>query len=85
MGVKDKPRDDNVTSTEGDRYLASQLVRDVMHPRLLQRPREWGRQYVVFDTAASYPLYILTLTKQRHEQVVSRRGRIGPGVSTSCS
>lgn len=75
MGVKDKPRYDSVTSTEGDlgtspasTYMnkaKTHLVRDVMHPRLLQRPREWGRQYVVFDTAASYPLYILTLTKQR--------------------
>ena len=79
MGVKDKPRYDSVTSTEGDlgtspasTYMnkaKTHLVRDVMHPRLLQRPREWcqwGRQYVVFDTAASYPLYILTLTKQRY-------------------
>ena len=95
MGVKDKPRYDSVTSTEGDlgtspasTYMnkaKTHLVRDVMHPRLLQRPRDWGRQYVVFDTAASYPLYILTLTKQRHEQVASPRGRIGPGASPSCS
>jgi hypothetical protein len=41
------------------------LVRDVMHPRLLLRPRDWGRQYVVFETSACYPMYILTLTKQR--------------------
>ncbi len=79
MCVKDNPRYDSVTSTEGDlgtspasTYMnkaKTHLVRDVMHPRLLQRPREWGRQYVVFDTAASYPMYILTLTKQRHANV----------------
>jgi hypothetical protein len=75
MGVKDKPRYDSVTSTEGDLGTSSastymnkaktHLVRDVMHPRLLLRSHEWGRQYVVFDTAASYPMYILTLSKKR--------------------
>ena len=73
MGVKDKPRYDSVTSTEGDlgtspasTYMnkaRTHLVRDVMHPRLLQRARDWGRQYVVFETSASYPMYIITLTK----------------------
>ena len=84
MGVKDKPRYDSVTSTEGDlgtspasTYMNKErthLVRDVMHPRLLQRARDWGRQYVVFETSASYPMYILTLTKKRdgHVTLTSR-------------
>jgi serine/threonine protein kinase len=75
MGVRDRPRYDSVMSTEGDlgtspasTYMnkaRTHLVRDVMHPRLLLRPRDWGRQYVVFETSACYPMYILTLTKQR--------------------
>jgi hypothetical protein len=79
-----RPRYDSVMSTEGDlgtspastyrNKARTHLVRDVMHPRLLQRPRDWGRQYVVFETSASYPMYILTLTKQRdaHVAYVSR-------------
>ena len=77
--VKDVPRFDSVISTEGDlgtspasTYMnkaRTHLVRDVMHPRLLQRARDWGRQYVIFESAASYPMYILTLTKQRNSPV----------------
>jgi hypothetical protein len=36
-----------------------------MHPRLRARAKEWGEQYVLFDTAASYPMFIATLTKTR--------------------
>jgi len=39
-------------------------MRDVMHPRLKVRAKEWGRQYVLFDSA-SYPMFIITLTKTR--------------------
>lgn len=73
------PRYDSVTSTEGDLGTAAastytnksktRLVRDVMHPRLLLRPRDWGRQYVVFGPQASYPMFILTLTKRRSSPV----------------
>lgn len=80
MGVKDKPRYDSVMSTEGDlgtspasTYMNktnTHLVRDVMHPRLRLRSRDWGRQYVVFESAASYPMYILTLTKQRSSPAI---------------
>ena len=79
MGVKDAPRYDSVMSTEGDlgtspasTYMNkanTRLVREVMHPRLLLRARDWGRQYVIFESAASYPMYILTLTKQRNSPV----------------
>jgi hypothetical protein len=84
MGVKDTPRYDSVTSTGGDlgtcpasTYMnkaRTHLVRDVMHPLLLQRARDWGRQYVVFETSASYPMYIFTLTKKRdgHAALTSR-------------
>jgi ribosomal protein L13E len=72
--IKDEPRHDSVTSTEGDlathpaskcKTAAGQSMRDVMHPRLKARAREWGRQYVLFDIAASYPMFIVTLTKTR--------------------
>jgi hypothetical protein len=33
-----------------------------MHPRLKARAREWGKQYVVFESA-SYPVFLLTLKK----------------------
>ena len=71
--IMDEPRYDSVTSTEGDlsthpastcRTPAGRAVRDVMHPRLRERAKEWGKQYVLFDTA-SYPMFIVTLTKNR--------------------
>jgi hypothetical protein len=72
--IKDEPRHDSVTSTEGDlathphsncKTAAGQLMRDVMHPRLSVRSNEWGRQHIVFDTASSYPMFLLSLTKTR--------------------
>jgi hypothetical protein len=71
--IMDEPRYDSVTSTEGDlsthpastcRTIAGRAMRDVMHPRLKTRANEWGKQYVLFDTA-SYPMFIMTLTKTR--------------------
>jgi ribosomal protein L13E len=38
---------------------------DVMHPRLKDRAGEWSRQYVLFETQNSYPMFIMTLTKTR--------------------
>jgi serine/threonine protein kinase len=74
MQVKDAPRYDSVTSTEGDfgthpastsRTPAGLRMCDVMHPRLKGRATEWSRQYVLFETQNSYPMFILTLTKMR--------------------
>jgi hypothetical protein len=74
MQVKDAPRSDSVMSTEGDlgTHIAStskdasgRHICDVMHPRLRARAREWAEQCVLFETAASYPMYIATLTKTR--------------------
>ena len=71
--IMDEPRYDSVTSTEGDlsthpnstcKTPAGRAVRDVMHPRLKTRANEWGKQFVLFDTA-SYPMFIITLTKTR--------------------
>jgi serine/threonine protein kinase len=39
-------------------------VRDFMHPRLHDGAKEWAEQYVLFDVPASYPMFILTLTKK---------------------
>ena len=73
-----EPRYDSVTSTEGDlathphsncKTAAGQPMRDVMHPRLKARAREWGRQHIVFDTASSYPMFLLSLTKARDSPV----------------
>jgi serine/threonine protein kinase len=73
--VKDEPRHDSVASTEGDlathpastcKIHTGEHMRDVMHPRLKARANEWGKQYVLFDTASSYPNFLLTLTKTRH-------------------
>jgi len=75
--VKDEPRHDSVMSTEGDlaTHPASTLkipsgehMRDVIHPRLKARANDWGKQYVLFDTA-SYPLFLLTLTKARESPI----------------
>jgi hypothetical protein len=74
MQVKDAPRYDSVTSTEGDlathpastnKTAAGQRMCDVMHPRLKDRAGEWSRQYVLFETQNSYPMFIMTLTKTR--------------------
>jgi hypothetical protein len=78
MQVKDAPRYDSVTSTEGDlathpastnKTAAGQRMCDVMHPRLKDRAREWARQYVLFETQNSYPMFIMTLTKTRASPV----------------
>jgi hypothetical protein len=72
--VKDVPRYDSVLSTEGDlgthpastnKDASGRPICDVMHPRLRSRAKEWAEQCVVFDTAASYPMFIATLTKTR--------------------
>jgi ribosomal protein L13E len=72
MQVKDAPRYDSVTSTEGDlathpastnTTAAGQRMCDVMHPRLRDRAAEWSRQYVLFEAQNSYPMFIMTLTK----------------------
>jgi serine/threonine protein kinase len=74
MQVKDAPRYDSVMSTEGDlathpastnKDAAGQRMCDVMHPRLRARAKEWAMQYVLFDTSASCPMFICTLTKTR--------------------
>jgi hypothetical protein len=74
MQVKDTPRYDSVTSSEGDlgthpastnKDASGRRICDVMHPRLRARASEWGQQCVLFDTAASYPMFIATLTKAR--------------------
>jgi len=76
--IKETPRYDSVKSTEGDLSTAAASVNmspsgtrisALMHPRLLEQPQEWGQQYVVFDRAASYPLFIITLTKTRKSPV----------------
>jgi serine/threonine protein kinase len=70
-----EPRYDSVMSTEGDlgTHPASQnkdssgrRVCDIMHPRLRDRAEEWSRQYVVFETQNSYPMFVATLTKTRN-------------------
>jgi serine/threonine protein kinase len=78
----DAPLYDSVKSTEGDldthphsknivlvkRLGYRQRVRDLMHPRLLDRAKEWAEQYVLFKPANSYPMFILTLTKYRDSE-----------------
>jgi hypothetical protein len=72
--VKDAPRYDSVKSTEGDlgthpsstnKDESGKPICDVMHPRLRARAKEWAEQFVLFDTAASYPMFIATVTKTR--------------------
>jgi serine/threonine protein kinase len=74
MQVKDAPRYDSVVSTEGDlathpastnKTPAGQRVCDIMHPRLKARANEWAEQFILFETAASYPMFIITVTKTR--------------------
>jgi hypothetical protein len=73
-----EPRYDSVTSSEGDlgthpastnKDASGRRICDVMHPRLRARAKEWGQQCVLFDTAASYPMFIVTLTKARDSPV----------------
>ena len=70
--VKDAPRFDSVKSTEGDlgtrpasanKDASGRRMCDVMHPRLRARAQEWAEQCGVVDAAASYPMFIATLTK----------------------
>jgi serine/threonine protein kinase len=72
--VKDAPRYDSVISTEGDlgthpdssnNDTSGRRICDIMHPRLAARAKEWAEQCVLFDTSASYPMFIVTLTKTR--------------------
>jgi hypothetical protein len=72
--VKDAPRYDSVTSTEGDlgthclstnKDASGRKICDVMHPRLRAQAKTWAEQFVLFDPAASYPMFIATLTKSR--------------------
>ena len=72
--VKADPRHDSVMSTEGDfathpdstcKTPTGLHVRHILHPRLQARAKEWGKQYVLFDTASAYPMFLLTLTKTR--------------------
>ena len=74
LQVRDAPRFDSVRSTEGDlgthplsSYSNSngQLIRDVMHPRLRARAAEYGEQFVLFDSSAAYPRFLVTLEKAR--------------------
>ena len=74
MHVKDAPRYDSVASTEGDlachpastnKDAAGARMCDLMHPRLRARAKEWAEQFILFETAASYPMFIITLTKAR--------------------
>ena len=72
--VKDAPRYDSVTSTEGDlgthhlstnKDASGRKLCDAMHPRLRAHAKKWAEQYVLFDSAASYPMFMATLTKTR--------------------
>jgi serine/threonine protein kinase len=74
MQVKDVPRYDSVMSTEGDfgthsastgKDASGRRICDAMHPRLKDRAKEWAEQCILFDPAASYPMFIVTLTKTR--------------------
>jgi WD40 repeat protein len=74
MQVKDAPRCDSVMSTEGElgthisstsKDASGRRICDIMHPRLRARAKEWAEQCVLFETAASYPMFIVTLTKTR--------------------
>jgi WD40 repeat protein/serine/threonine protein kinase len=78
MQVKDAPRNNSVTSTEGDlgthpastsKDASGRRICDIMHPRLRARAKEWAEQCVLFDAAASYPMFIVTLTKTRDSPI----------------
>jgi len=71
LQVKNEPRYDSVFSTEGDLAThpdskcktAEEIhMRDVIHPRLKAQAKEFGKQYVLFDSS-SYPMFLLTVTK----------------------
>jgi len=75
MQVKNEPRFDSVTSTEGDmanhpastcKDSSGRRICEIMHPRLKECPNKWGKQYVVFETAASCPMFIVTVSKVRN-------------------
>lgn len=87
MRVKDAPRYDSVVSTEGDLATHSASTNkvpsglpmcNVIHPRLKERARDWGRQYIVFDTAASYPMFLITLKKIRPTPTIYAEHRYTP-------
>jgi len=68
------PYYDSVCSTEGDlgahpastkKDSQGNRMCDIMHPRLRDGAKEWGKHCVLFDPAASYSMFVLTLTKQR--------------------
>ena len=72
--VREAPRFDSVRSTEGDlgthplstyKNSNGQLIRDVMHPRLRVNPAEYSEQFVLFDSSAAYPEFLVTLEKKR--------------------
>ena len=74
LQVRDAPRFDSVRSTEGDlgthplssyKNASGELIRDVMHPRLHVMPADYGEQFVLFDSSAAYPEFLLTLEKKR--------------------
>jgi hypothetical protein len=84
-------RFDSVLSTEGDLGTApnstysnniGRRIRDVMHPRILKDADKWGQQYVVFDTGAAYPEFLLTLTKVRASPY-SLSSMVSQGMSTA--
>jgi serine/threonine protein kinase len=85
------PRYDSVSSTEGDlnthldsefRTPSGHKLADVMHPRVKEHARQWAQQFVVFDAAASYPLFLVTLQKVR-ESPVDRQSLQDRGYPTS--
>jgi serine/threonine protein kinase len=74
MHVDGEPRYDSVRSTEGDlgthpsstnKTASGEKICDIMHPRLKARANEWSEQFVLFELPASYPMFIVTLTKNR--------------------
>jgi len=91
MQVKDAPRFDSIVSTEGDlathpsstnRAPSGQCMSAIMHPRLKQCARKWGQQYVVFETAASYPVFLITLKKTRESPIIYVHGSDMQGSSS---
>lgn len=75
----------SVKSTEGDlathsastnKLPSGERVGDILHPRLKDRAREWGQQFVVFQTAASYPMYLITITKTRDSPMDAQQLRL---------
>ena len=75
MQVNASPRYDSVKSTGGDlgthpvstnKDASGRRICEIMHPRLRARAKEWGEQFVLFEAAASYPMFIATLTQNRN-------------------